>query len=156
MTGFKLFICSLFTLIAVFLIQPVSVFAAKDTSFSPPKEYGVYAKTAKGLMRILPNIVTDQDDIFYLESNKPQQFPLGAIEYFIIHGQYQFEYLTLNPMVPFRMSSLGVPRFMFGKEIEITITKKSDITYIIKPKGLFGRGYYALWIEDSAWDFVIE
>jgi len=28
--------------------------------------------------------------------------------------------------------------------------------YTIRPKGLFGRGYYALWISDSAWDFIVE
>lgn len=155
MKRYRFFVCLSVVLITISLLVPVTVLAAKDT-FTPPKEFGVYAKTAKGLKRILPNIVSDQDGIFFLESNNPQRFAMGSVEYFIVHGQYKFEYLTLNPMVPFKISPLGVPRFMFGKEMDLNITKKSDTTYVIKPKGLFGRGYYALWIEDSAWDFMVE
>jgi hypothetical protein len=155
MKSFRLLTCLSVVLIAMSLLLSVTVYAAKD-SFTPPKEFGVYAKTAKGLKRIIPNIVSDQENIYYIESNNPQHFPLGSIEYFIIHGQYEFAYLTLNPMVPFKISPLGVQRFMFGKDMELNVTKKGDITYTIKPIGLFGRGYYALWIEDSAWDFIIE
>ena len=28
--------------------------------------------------------------------------------------------------------------------------------YIIKPKGLLGRGYYSIWINDTAWDFMLD
>jgi hypothetical protein len=130
-------------------------FAAKD-SFTAPKEFGVYAKTEIGIKRITPNIVSEEQGIFFLESNKPQRFSLGTIEYFIIFGNFQMKYLTLNPLKPFQMSALGIPRFMFGKEMEITLTKKGENLYTVKPKGLFGRGYYSLWIEDTAWDFLIE
>jgi hypothetical protein len=121
-----------------------------------PKEYGVYAKTDKGLKRILPNTVSDDEGIYYIEPNKPQSFPLSSVEYFIIFGQYQIQYLTLNPMKPLRMSPLGILRMMFAKDIEITVTKKGETLYTAKPKNLFGRGYYALWIDDTAWDFIIE
>jgi hypothetical protein len=120
------------------------------------KEFGLYAKTQKGMKRVAPNIVFDEQGIYYLEPNKPQSFPLGSVEHFVIFGNYKMEYLTLNPMKPFRMSTLGIPRMMFGKDIALTVTKKGDNLYLVKPKGLFGRGYYAFWIEDTAWDFVIE
>jgi hypothetical protein len=45
---------------------------------------------------------------------------------------------------------------MIGPDIPLTVEKKSDLLYTAKPKGLFGRGYYALWINDSVWDFIIE
>ena len=130
--------------------------AVTADSFITPKEFGVYAKTDKGLKRILPNIVSDDDGVYYLEPNKPQAFTLGSIEYFVVFGVYQIQYLTLNPLKPFRPSPLGIVRVMFGKEEEVTVTKKGDNLFMVKPKGLFGRGYYALWIEDTAWDFVVE
>jgi hypothetical protein len=120
------------------------------------KEFGVYAKTDKGVKRILPNLVSDDGGVYYLEPNKPQTFPLGTIEYFVIFGRYETQYLTLNPMRPWRPSPIGIPRVMFGKDLDLTVTKKGDNLYTAKPKGLFGRGYYALWIEDTAWDFVVE
>jgi hypothetical protein len=54
------------------------------------------------------------------------------------------------------MTSLGVRRYMLGSEVGLDVRKKTDILYTVKPKGLFGRGYYAFWINDSAWDFIIE
>jgi hypothetical protein len=147
--------CLTVALLVAVLLGDTSAFAAKD-AIPTPKEHGVYAKTSKGLMRILPNIVSDQQGVYYLDSNNPQHFPVGSIEYFIFYGKYQLEYLTLNPLVPFQTTSLSIPHFMFGKELELAVTKKSDILFTVKPKGLFGRGYYSLWIEDSAWDFIIE
>jgi hypothetical protein len=138
------------------LTGAASLVAAVKDSVPTPKEYGVYAKTGKGLLRIIPNIVSDERGIYYLESNNPQHFPVGGVEYFVVYGQYQFQYLTLNPLVPFETTHLGINRFMFGKDIDLAITKKSDVLYTAKPKGLFGRGYYSLWIEDSAWDFIID
>jgi hypothetical protein len=138
------------------LAGATSLVAAAKDSVPTPKEYGVYAKTSKGLLRITPNIVSDERGVFYLESNNPQHFPVGSIEYFIVYGQYQFRYLTLNPLVPFETTPLGINRFMFGKEMDLVTTKKSEFLYITKPKGLFGRGYYSLWIEDTAWDFIID
>jgi len=141
------------TALVLFMVLPVT--AAGDT-VPTPKEYGVYAKTDKGLKRILPNIVTDDNGVFYLEPNKPQSFALGSIEYFVVFGNYQTQYLTLNPLKPYQMSPVGIARVMFGKDVEITVTKRGDNLLTAKPKGLFGRGYYALWIEDTAWDFVVE
>ena len=139
-----------------FLVGTTSLVAAVKDSVPTPKEHGVYAKTSKGLLRILPNIVSDEKGVYYIEINNPQHFPLGSVEYFIIYGQFQFQYLTLNPLVPFETTPLGINRVMFGKDIDLVITKKGDLLYTAKPKGLFGRGYYSLWIEDSAWDFVID
>ena len=127
----------------------VSVGNATDT-VPRPKEFGVYAKTGKGLQRILPNIVSDEKGIFYLEPNSPQRFALGSVDYFVINGNYAMQFMTLNPLKPFQLSPLGTPRLMFGKDVEISVTKKGDAFYTVKPKGLFGRGYYAIWIEDTA------
>ena len=66
------------------------------------------------------------------------------------------QYLTLNNLKPFQMTSLGVRRYMLGLALDLDVRKKSEILYTVKPKGLFGRGYYALWINDTAWDFIIE
>jgi hypothetical protein len=140
-------------LAALFLV--VSAGNAAE-SVPMPKEFGVYAKTNKGLKRILPNMVSDEENVFYIEPNNPQHFPLGSIDYFVVYGNYKVQYLTLNPMKPFKTSPLGIPRLMFGKDIEITVTRKGNTLLTAKPKGLFGRGYYSLWIEDTAWDFVID
>ena len=121
-----------------------------------PKEYGVYIKTPKALKRLLPNIVFDEKGVLFIESNNPQRFPLAEIQQFIIYGKYETKYLTLNPMLFVSETALHKSRFLFGKDIELEIVKKSDVLYSIKPKGLFGRGYYSLWINDTAWDFVIE
>jgi hypothetical protein len=136
------------------LLCGVASHAKEDVT--APKEYGVYVKTPKTLKRLLPNIVFDEKGILYLESNNPQRFSLADVEQFIVYGKYEIKYLTLNPMLFVNETSLGKSRFIFGKEIELDVVKKSDVLYTAKPKGLFGRGYYSLWINDSAWDFVIE
>jgi len=140
-------------LVALFLVGPAR--AAKE-NVPTPGEYGVYAKTANGLTRIVTNIVHDEQRIFYLESNKPAHFPLNSIEYFVIYGKHDMQYLTLNNLKPFQMTPFGIPRFMFGLEVPLTVQKKSEVLYMVKPKGLFGRGYYALWVNDSAWDFIVD
>ena len=138
---------------ALFLAGPLH--AAKD-DVPTPKEYGVYVKTATKLVRILPNIVFQEGSMIYVESNNPPHFLLKDISYFILYGKQDMQYLTLNNLVFINQSPLGKSRFMFGKEVETEVKKKGDILYTIRPKGLFGRGYYALWINDSAWDFIVD
>ena len=128
--------------------------AAKDEA-PTPKDYGVYVKTESKLVRILPNVVFDAR-IPYLESNNPRRFPLNEFGYFILYGKYDMRFLTLNSLTLAGQSPLGRPRFMFGKETDVEVKKRGEGLYTVKPKGLFGRGYYALWINDSAWDIVIE
>ena len=155
MRSVRCFIMLLAVIMALILFITLPVGAAGD-AVPTPKEYGAYAKTDKGLKRILPNLVSDDSGIYYLEPNKPQSFALGSIEYFLIFGKYRTQYLTLNPLKPYQMSPVGIPRAMFGKDVEVTVTRRGDTLLTVKPKGLFGRGYYALWIEDTAWDFVVE
>lgn len=131
------------------------VFAAKQGE-GAPKEFGLYAKTTKGLNRITPNIIFDQDDVLYVESNEPQRFPLNAIQHFIIYGKKDIAYLTLNPLLFFRQSPVGGTRFVLGKDIPIETTKIGESMYSIRPQGLFGRGYYCFWLEDVVWDFIVE
>jgi hypothetical protein len=140
-------------LAALFLTGPAH---AANESMPTPGEYGVYAKTANGLARIVTNIVYDDQRVLYLESNKPAHFPLNSIEYFVIYGKHDMQYLTLNNLKPLSVTPLGIPRFMFGLEVSLTVQKRSEVLYMVKPKGLFGRGYYALWINDSAWDFIVD
>jgi hypothetical protein len=121
-----------------------------------PKEYGVYIKTSQSLVRLLPNMIFNEQGLLYVESNKPQQFLLKDVEYFVVHGKYDIKVLTVNPMLFFQASSLGKPRFILGKDIEIDIKSTGGDLYAVKPKALLGRGYYCLWIEDQVWDFVIE
>jgi hypothetical protein len=47
-------------------------------------------------------------------------------------------------------------RYVFGKEIGYDLKKRSDDLYVVKSKELLGRGYTALWINDTAWDLIIE
>jgi len=136
---------------ALFLAGPL--YAAKDDA-PTPKEYGVYVKTTAKLVRLLPNIVFDAR-IPYVESNNPAHFPLKDIKYFVMYGNRQMQYLTLNNLVPIG-ETVGKLRFMFGREVAAEVKKRSDVLYEVQPKGLFGRGYYALWINDSAWDFIVE
>ena len=138
-------------LAALFFAGPL--YAEKDDA-PAPKEWGVYVKTGSKLVRILPNVVFDAR-IPYLESNRPARFPLKDIEYFVMYGKREMQYLTLNNLV-FINETLGKPRFMFGKEVETEVKNRGDVLYTVRPKGLFGRGYYALWINDSAWDFIVE
>jgi len=142
------------TVVAVFFLAG-PLHAAKD-DVPTPKEYGVYVKTAAKPVRILPNIVFQEGAMLYVESNNPPHFLLKDIKYFILYGKQEMQYLTFNNLVFINQSPLGRSRFMFGKEVEIEVKKRSDTLYTIRPKGLFGRGYYALWISDSAWDFIVE
>ncbi len=146
--------CSAVSVLAlVFLAGPLS--AARD-EITKPSEYGVYVKTAKKLVRIIPNIVFDQDSLLYLESNNPAHFPLNDIRYFVVYGKFNVQVLTVNNLLFVNQSPLGKVRFMFGKEVGVEVKKRGENLYSIRPKGLFGRGYYAIWIEDSAWDFIVE
>jgi len=120
------------------------------------KEFGVYIKTQKSLIRLMPNVVFDERGVFFIESNNPARFVLKDIEHFVIYGKYDIDVLTLNSLLFFNPSPLGKPRYIFGKDIEINVKKQGTNSYSVKQKGLLSRGYYCLWIDDSAWDFVIE
>lgn len=129
---------------------------AKDDLVIRPAAPGVYIKAGKTLARLIPNIVFDEQGLLYVESNNPPRFLLKNIEYFVFYGQYNIKYLTLNPLVFYRMSPVGKSRFKIGKDIEIDIKKTGEEVYVVRPKTLLGRGYHALWIEDTVWDFIIE
>ena len=88
--------------------------------------------------------------------NNPPRFLLKNVEFFVIYGKYDLKVLTMNPMLFFQPSPLGKMRYVFGKEIGFDLKKRSDDLHIVKPKELLGRGYTSLWINDSAWDFIIE
>lgn len=141
----------------VFIVLDTFPLFAKEEKVIKPKEFGVYIKTKTNLIRLLPNLVLEEKGIYFIESNNPQSFPLKDIQYFIIYGQYEMDVLTFNPLLFFYTSPLGKSRYIFGKDIEITV-KKQNIPhlYTVKPKGLLGRGYFCIWINDSAWDFIIE
>jgi hypothetical protein len=143
-------------LICIFLILMLgSGVYAKDDKISP-KEFGVHVKTDKGLKRLVPNIVFTEEEVFYVESNNPAHFLLKDVEYFVFYGKYDFTYLTLNPMVLLKVSPLGKSAFMFGKTINLEMKQIGTDLYTAKSKVLLGRGYYSLWIEDSAWDFILD
>ena len=143
-------------LLAAMVVLIASVLSSAKEDVVAPKEYGVYVKAQKTQKRLMPNILFDEKGLLYIESNNPQRFPLADVGGFIIFGKYDIKYLTLNPLLFVSESPLGKSRFIIGKNIEIEVTKKSDLLYTVTPKGLFGRGYYALWINDTVWDFVIE
>ena len=143
-------------LICFFLIIIISApLYAKDDKINP-KEPGVYIITDKGLQRLLPNIVFDEQNLIFVESNNPPHFFLKDTNYFIVFGKYDMSVLTLNPMLFAGLSSLGKPRFIFGKNATIETKKIGTDLYSVKPKGLLGRGYYGLWINDTAWDFILD
>jgi hypothetical protein len=143
-------------LICIFLILMLgSSVYAKDDKISP-KEFGVYIKTDKGLKRLVPNIVFNEEKMLYVESNNPAHFLLKDVEYFVFYGKYDFKFLTLNPMVLSKTSPLGKSAFMFGKAIDMEIKQIGTDLYTAKSKRLLGRGYYSLWIEDSVWDFILD
>jgi hypothetical protein len=152
--GMKKF--ALGVLLGAMIVLGLSVTLPAKEDVVTPKEYGVYVKMPKTQKRLLPNILFNEKGVLYIESNNPQRFPLAEVQLFIIHGKYDIKYLTLNPMLFVSESPLGKPRFIIGKDIEIEVTKKSDLLYTVTPKGLFGRGYYGLWINDTVWDFVVE
>lgn len=142
-------------ILAILTLLCAPALAAKQDQ-EVPKEFGFYAKTTKGLNRITPNIIFDQDGILYIESNEPQRFPLNAIQHFVIYGKQDITYLTLNPLLFFEQSPVGRTRFVLGKDIPIDTKRLGESMYSIKPQGLFGRGYYCFWLEDVVWDFIIE
>ncbi len=121
------------------------------------KESGVYIKTTKGLQRLLPNIVFDEKNVIYIERNNPPVFALKDFQFFVLSGKYDLTVLTLNPMTFFQLSPVERQRFSFGKDIPFDLKQqKGADTYSLKPKGLMGRGYYSLWINDTAWDFILD
>ncbi|MBP8625938.1 MAG: hypothetical protein KBE27_03245 [Syntrophorhabdaceae bacterium] len=146
-----------FLMISTFILMAVHDVSAKEEKIQKPKENGVYIKTKNGLVRLLPNIVFDEGGVIFINSNNPQTFALKDIQYFIVYGTFDMDVLTYNPMLFYQASALGSPRFVFGKDIDITVKKqKTPNLWIVRPKGPFSRGYFALWINDTAWDFVIE
>jgi hypothetical protein len=142
----------IYVLILAFVSCPLY---GKDEKIKP-REPGVYIKTNTSLIRLLPNIVFDEQRILYIESNNPKRFLLNNIEYFVVSGKYSIDVVTLNPLLFANVSPLGKPRFIFGKDMEIDIKKTGSDLYTLKPKTLMGRGYYCIWIEDNVWDFIIE
>ena len=120
------------------------------------KERGAYIKLSKGYARLLPNIVFDEKDVFFIEMNNPPHFFLKDVEHLVLYGEHDMSVLTVNPMGFYQPSSLGKLRFAFGKAIAIDVKQQGKDMYIIKAKGLLGRGYYSIWINDSAWDFVLD
>jgi hypothetical protein len=143
-------------LMCVLLISMVSTpLYGKDDKLKP-KEFGVYIKTQKALQRLMPNIVFDEKGILFIETNNPPHFLLKDIEYFVVYGKYDIKVLTMNPLLFIQQSPLGKARFVFGKDVGFEIKKKGDDLYTVKPKELMGRGYFCLWIDDSAWDFIVE
>ncbi len=142
--------------LAALITMGLSVTLPAKEDIPTPKEYGVYLKVGKTTKRLLPNMVLTDQGILYVESNNPARFKLGEVELFILYGKYDMKYLTLNPLLFAAETPLKKSRYLIGKDMEIDVVKKSDLLYTAKPKGLFGRGYYCLWINDTVWDFVIE
>lgn len=134
----------------------VTAVHAKNQKVTTPKDYGAYIKTSKGLIRLLPNIVFDEGDVLFVESNNPAHFPLKDFQYFVLYGKHDLNVLTVNPMGALQPSVLGKARFAFGKNVEIDVKPQGTDMYIIKPKGLLGRGYYSIWINETAWDFILD
>lgn len=148
------FLCTTLCVILICLFAATLVHGKDD--FAKPKEFGVYVKTEKGLKRIVPNIVFNEKGVLFIELNNPARFLLKDIEFFVIYGKYDLTVLTLNPLLFFQPSPLGKQRYILGKAIAFDLKKRSDDLYTVKPKELLGRGYMALWINDLAWDFIIE
>ncbi len=160
-TIFTIALCAtLFCLFSTATLDAKNEKPAKGASAGKPaasiKEYGAYIKLTKGYVRILPNIVFDENGVFYIEPNNPAHYFLKDVEYLVIYGDFDMSVLTVNPMGFYRPSPLGKPRFAFGKEIDITAKEQGKNMYILKPKGLLGRGYYSIWINDTAWDFMLD
>lgn len=155
MRNIKIYFGALLFLVGLALLLFSGPASAKE-DVTAPKESGVYVQTAKAQKRLLPNIVFEEQGVIYLESNNPPKFPLGEMHSFVLYGKYDMQYLTLNPLLFLGQTPIGKTRYAIGKDIDIEVSKRSDTLYVVKPKGLFGRGYYTLWINDSAWDFIIE
>jgi hypothetical protein len=143
-------------LAAILAVGVGPALAQKKETIQTPNEYGVYVKAGKNLQRLLPNIVFDEKGILFVESNNPAKLALKDMEYFVVYGKYDLQFLTMNPLLFVAQSPVGNSRFVFGKDMELDVKKTDELLYTVKPKGLFGRGYFALWINDSAWDFYIE
>ncbi len=143
-------------LAAILAVGVGPALAQKKETIQTPKEYGVYVKVGKNLQRLLPNIVFDEKGVLFLESNNPAKLMLKNMEYFVVYGKYDVQYLTMNPLLFLTQSPVGNSRFVFGKDMALDVKTTGELLYTVKPKGLFGRGYFALWINDSAWDFYIE
>ena len=122
-------------LAALFFAGPL--YAEKDDA-PTPKEWGVYVKTGSKLVRILPNVVFDAR-IPYLESNHPARFPLKDIEYFVMYGKREMQYLTLNNLV-FINETLGKPRFMFGREVETEVKEQGRLPLYRPAEGALRKG----------------
>ena len=120
--------------------KPAAGNKAAVKTVSGIKEYGAYVKLNKGYVRILPNIVFDEGSVFFVESNNPAHFFLKDVEYFVLYGQHDMSVLTINPMGFYQPSSLGKPRFAFGKPIDVDVKQQGKDMYIIKPKGTFSPG----------------
>lgn len=143
-------------IIAFLVLSFVAPVYAKDVKVAVPKEHGVYIKTKDSIKRLLPNVVYEYEGVFAVEPNNPPKFLLKNIEYFVFVGDFQMEVLTYNALLFFGASPVGKTRYMFGKDIPIEGKEEAGKFYVVKPKELFGRGYFALWINDTAWDFLIE
>lgn len=148
-------VCGIAFCLILFCVFAASVYA-KNEKVATPREPGVYIKTTKGLIRLLPNIVFDENGVFFVESNDPAHFFLKDFQYFVLYGKHDMNVLTVNPMGFYQPSALGKPRFAFGKDIELDVKSQGKDMYIIKPKGLLGRGYYSIWINETAWDFMLD
>lgn len=154
MSSFSRYFCAILCTMVILLFVVSGSDGKED--FAKPKEFGVYIKVGKELKRLVPNIVFDEKGLLYIEMNNPSRFLLKDVQLFVVHGKYEMNVLTINPLLFFQPSPLGKPRYLLGKEIAFDMKKQGDDLYVVKPKGLLGRGYFALWINDSAWDFIIE
>jgi len=150
------FITAHMVLVCVLITLGIGMPALGKDDKLQPKEYGVYVQSNKTLKRLMPNVVFDQEGVIFVESNNPPVFLLKDVEQFVLYGNYDVQVLTINPLLFFRPSPLGKMRHVFGKNIEYELKKRADELYTVKPKGLLGRGYFSLWINETAWDFVIE
>ncbi|MEN6615646.1 MAG: hypothetical protein ABFD12_03750 [Syntrophorhabdus sp.] len=135
--------------------KPAKTDRAAAKAVASPKENGAYIKTNKGYVRLMPNIVFDENEIFFIEPNNPTNFFLKDVEYFVIVGPHDIAVLTINPMGMIPPSKLGKMRAAFGKAVNFDLKQQGNM-YIIRPKELLARGYYSLWINDTAWDFLLN
>jgi hypothetical protein len=116
---------------------------AKNEKVATPKEYGAYIKTNKGLIRLLPNIVFDEDGVIFVESNNPAHFLLKDSS-----TSYSTEVRDERAhREPHGILSAVGPRqtaFRLRQGHRIDVRPQGKDMYIIKPKGLLGRGYYSI------------
>jgi hypothetical protein len=74
------------------LVLLFSGFAPAKEDVALPKEPGVYVQIGKTQKRLLPNIVFEEQGVIYVESNNPQRFPIGEVQYFLLYGNYNMQY----------------------------------------------------------------